>query len=88
MKNKSKCSIPWFVMENRTSCEDGKKKASAVMRERRAIVMAAMVMVLIGSLLALAAAYSDMIMHVILWAGFIVGFLTVVRTVFVYCKGE
>ena len=81
---KNKCNLPWFVLNNRQDPE----KTTNVVRERRAIVMCVAFMVLIGGLLALSAAYCRTVFNVIMICGFLVGFATMIKTVFLYCKGE
>lgn len=81
---KTKCNLPWFVLENRAD----RGKVTDVMRERRAIVMCVVFMVLVGGLLALSAAYCRPVLVAMVAVGFIIGMATMVRTVFYYCKGE
>ena len=81
---KNKCNLPWFVLNNRQ--DSG--KTTNIVRERHAIVMCVVFMVLICGLLALSAAYCRIVFNVIMICGFLIGFASMIKTVFLYCKGE
>lgn len=80
---KHKCSIPWFVFNNRTT----DPKPVSVIRERRAIVITICFMVMLVGLLALAAAYNTVCFGIMVALLAVGGAGGLMRVVFLYAKG-